>query len=145
MPSRRCYTPNLPYVRVSKFQNLGNFCLQNPESWASESEIQLKESRIQNPSSTYKDWNPVPSTVDSLYCGQLMDLEFVSSIVRVRNSGILFQSNVCNLFLPGIQLLPILSGCPLQRGVHRARVGCIWNPWHGIQKPRLGFPYMWRA
>ena len=45
----------------------GNFCLWNPESWALESGIQLKESGIpltigiQNPSSTDKDWNPVPS------------------------------------------------------------------------------------
>ena len=28
------------------FRNLGNFCLWNPESWALESGIQLKESRI---------------------------------------------------------------------------------------------------
>ena len=35
---------------------------------------------------------------------------------RVRNSGSLFQSNICNSFLPGIQLLSILQGCPLQRG-----------------------------
>ena len=46
MPSRRCYTPNLPHIRESAFQNMSNFCLQNQESWASESEIQLKESRI---------------------------------------------------------------------------------------------------
>ena len=29
-------------------------------------------------------------------------LELVSSIVRVRNSRILFQSNICKLFFPGI-------------------------------------------
>ena len=44
----------------------GKICLWNPESWALESGIQLKESRIpltieiQNPSSTDKNWNPVP-------------------------------------------------------------------------------------
>ena len=46
MPSQRCYTPNSPHIRESAFQNMSNFCLQNQESWASESEIQLKESRI---------------------------------------------------------------------------------------------------
>ena len=49
MPSRRCYTPNSPHIRESAFQNMSNFCLQNQESWASESEIRLKESRIQVP------------------------------------------------------------------------------------------------
>ena len=32
----------------------------------------------------------------------IADLELVSSLARVHNSGSLFQSNVCNLFLPGI-------------------------------------------
>ena len=49
-------------------QKLGKFAcgIRNPESWALESGIQLKESRIpltieiQNPSSTDKNWNPVP-------------------------------------------------------------------------------------
>ena len=41
-------------------------------------------------------------TVNSLYSGHCRDLEVVSSLVRVRNSGSLFQSNVCNLFLAGI-------------------------------------------
>ena len=41
-------------------------------------------------------------TVNSLYSGHCRDLEVVSSLARVRNSGSLFQSNVCNLFLPGI-------------------------------------------
>ena len=44
----------------------GKFGLWNLESWASESRIHFKESGfplmigIQNPSSTEKDWNPVP-------------------------------------------------------------------------------------
>ena len=42
------------------------------------------------------------TTVNSLYSGYYRDLELVSSLARVRNSGSLFQSNVCNLFLPGI-------------------------------------------
>ena len=52
--------------RKSGFRNPRNFCLWNPESWAFESGIQLKESGIpltigiQNLSSTDKDWNPVP-------------------------------------------------------------------------------------
>ena len=41
-----------------------------------------------------------PSTVNSLYCGHPRDRELVSLIARVRNSVNLFQSNVCNLFLP---------------------------------------------
>ena len=64
-------------------------------------------------------------TVNSIYCGHCRDLELVSSLARVRNSESLFQSNVCNLFSPGIQLLvSVLSECPLQRGVFEARVGC---------------------
>ena len=60
---------HLPHVRESGFhreifacgiRNLGKVCLWNPESWALESGIQLKESGIQNPSSTYKEWNQVP-------------------------------------------------------------------------------------
>ena len=43
-----------------------------------------------------------PITVNSLYSGHCRDLELVSSLARVRNSGSLFQSNVCILFLPGI-------------------------------------------
>ena len=55
----------------------------------------------------------IPSTVNSLYSGHCRDLKLVSSVARVRNSGSLFQSNVCNLFLPGIYLLSVLSRCPL--------------------------------
>ena len=46
-------------------------CLRNPESWALESGIQLKESGIllkignQNPSSTDKDVNPLPGNPES--------------------------------------------------------------------------------
>ena len=55
----------------------------------------------------------LPYTVNSLYSGHCRDLKLVSSVARVRNSGSLFQSNVCNSFLPGIYLLSVLSGCPL--------------------------------
>ena len=51
------------------------------------------------------------STVNSLCSRHCMDLELVSSLSRVLNSGTLFQSNVCNLSFPGIQLLSVLSGC----------------------------------
>ena len=34
------------------------------------------------------------------------------SLARVRDSRSLFQSDVCNLFLRGIKLLSVLSGCP---------------------------------
>ena len=47
-----------------------------------------------------------------------MDLEEVSSLQRVRNSGSLFQSNVCDLFSGGF------SCCPFYRGVRKARVDC---------------------
>ena len=57
--------------------------------------------------------NPNETTVNSLYSGHSRDLKLVSSVARVRNSGSLFQSNVCNLFLPGIYLLSVLSRCPL--------------------------------
>ena len=36
------------------------------------------------------------------FSGDCRDLELVSSLVRVRNSGALFQSNVCKQFLVGI-------------------------------------------
>ena len=54
------------HVMESVFRNPWNFCLWNPESWAVESGIHLKESGIllrigiQNPSSTDKDWNQEP-------------------------------------------------------------------------------------
>ena len=57
--------------------------------------------------------NANETTVNSLYSGHRRDLKLVSSVARVRNSGSLFQSNVCNLFLPGIYLLSVLSRCPL--------------------------------
>ena len=40
----------------------------------------------------------------------------MSSLVRVRKSGSLFQSNVCNLFFPGINC------CPFYRGVRYSEV-----------------------
>ena len=55
----------------------------------------------------------VSDTVNSLYSRPCGDLELVSSLAGVRDSDSLFQSNVCNLFLPGILLLSFLSGCPL--------------------------------
>ena len=54
------------HVMESVFRNPWNFCLWNPESWAMETGIHLKESGIllrigiQNPSSTDKDWNQEP-------------------------------------------------------------------------------------
>ena len=53
----RCFTP----CKRIRFQNLGNFCLWNPEFQILESGMQLKESRIpltiwiRNPSSADKD------------------------------------------------------------------------------------------
>ena len=50
----------LSYKKSSHNRNPGKLCLRNPEFWALESGIQLKESGIPvKPSSTYKDWNPV--------------------------------------------------------------------------------------
>ena len=81
-------------------------------------------------------------TVNSLYSGHCRDLKLVSSVARVRNSGSLFQSNVCNSFLPGIYLLSVLSGCPLQRGVRKARVDCMpiitSFSWNGTTEKQQG-------
>ena len=57
------------------------------------------------------------TTVNSLYCGHCRDLESVSSLARLRNSGSLFQSNVCNLFngdLAAVRFIgvSVISGCP---------------------------------
>ena len=83
-----------------------------------------------------------PNTVNSLYSGHCWDLKLVSSVARVRNSGSLFQSNVCNLFLPRIYLLSVLSGCPLLRGVRKAGVDCsdFFLSWlHGFGKYKSEF------
>ena len=59
-----------------------------------------------------------PNTVNSFYSGPCGDPELVSSLARVRNSGSLFQSNVCNLFLAGILAtvriigVSVIAGCP---------------------------------
>jgi len=63
-----------PHVRESGFRNPANFCLWNPESWALESGIQLKDSGIhqrlesgtqfpltKNPK--FSSWNPESKTV----------------------------------------------------------------------------------
>ena len=42
-PSTPGYTYSSPHVRESGFQNRWKFCLQNLESWALESGIQLKD------------------------------------------------------------------------------------------------------
>ena len=50
-------------IFVCGIWNPGKICMWNPDSWILESRIQLKESGIaliQNPSSTDKNWNPVP-------------------------------------------------------------------------------------
>ena len=47
-------------------------------------------------------YNGLYSGSSALYSGYCSDLELVSSLGRVRNIKSLFQSNVCNLFLPGI-------------------------------------------
>ena len=60
----------------------------------------------------YEDLNT--NTVNSLYSGHCRDLELVSSIARVRNSGSLYQSNACNLFLPVLRIIgvSVIAGCP---------------------------------
>ena len=56
-------------------------------------------------------------TVNFLHSGNCRNLELMSSLTRVRNSGGLFQSiNVCNSFLPG------LSVCPYYQGVRYSGV-----------------------
>ena len=56
------------------------------------------------------------NTVNSLYSGHCRDLKLVSSVARVRNSGSLFQSNVCNFFCPEFIC------CPYYRGVRYSGV-----------------------
>ena len=57
----------------------------------------------------YKGGN-APCTVNSLYCGHPRDQELVPLVTRVHNSGNLFQSNVCNSFLPGVSCCPYYQG-----------------------------------
>ena len=56
------------------------------------------------------------NTVNFLYSGHCRDLKLVSSVARVRNSGSLFQSNVCNFFCPEFIC------CPYYRGVRYSGV-----------------------
>ena len=74
-------------------------------------------------------WNkPIP--MNSPNRGHCRDLESVSSICRVHNSGNLFQSIICKTFSPGIYIvdvpvigLSVIAGCP--QGENR-----LWNlPW----------------
>ena len=60
------------------------------------------------------------NTVNSLYSGHCRDLKLVSSVARVRNSGSLFQSNVCNFFarnLSAVRIIgeSVIAGCPQRR------------------------------
>ena len=63
--NRQCHQVIIREIFACGIQNPRKFCMWNLESWALESEIQLKETGIprtigiQNPSSTVKDWNPV--------------------------------------------------------------------------------------
>ena len=57
------------------------------------------------------------NTVNSLYCRHCGDVESVSSLARVRDSGSLFQSNVCNIFagdLAAVRIIgvSVIAGCP---------------------------------
>ena len=61
-------------------------------------------------------------TVNSLHSGNCRDLELMSSLTRVHNSGSLFQSiNVCYSFLPGF------SVCPYYQGVRYSGVSARWE------------------
>ena len=103
------YAFGSPHVRESVFQNLGNFCWWNPESrkillieaesWALESRIQLKVSGIpftigiQNPSSTDKDWNPVPGIRNPLHGIQNPRLSWIPWWGEFRSSSTRNQLN----------------------------------------------------
>ena len=58
----------------------------------------------------------MPPTVNTLYCRHPWGCELVTSIARVRNSGNLFQSTVCNL------ILREFSCSPYYRGVRNSEV-----------------------
>ena len=55
--------PYLAQCKGIQIRNPGNFGLWNLESWALESEIQLKESRIQIPLTNTGIQNPSPSWI----------------------------------------------------------------------------------
>ena len=54
-------------------------------------------------------WAPRYSTVNSHYSGHCRDITLVSTLARVRDSQSLILSNLCNLFLLGIQPLSVLG------------------------------------
>ena len=85
---------------------LPSFYKQRFDAW---SEVNAKTPSLLHEIANDVIWN----TVNSLCSGHCRDLKLVSSVARVRNSGSLFQSNVCNSFLPEIYLLSVLSGRPL--------------------------------
>ena len=64
--------------------------------------IRLNVTFFLRPNTIYFFYNGLYSGSSALYSGYCSDLELVSSLGRVRNIKSLFQSNVCNLFLPGI-------------------------------------------
>ena len=66
--------------------------------------------------------------VNSFYIGHYRDLELASSLARVRNSESSFQSNVRNLFFPGV-----FSYCPFYRGVRYTE--------RGVRKARVDYIY----
>ena len=84
-------------------------------------------------------------TFNSLYSRLCRDLELVSSVARVRNSGILFQSNVF-LFLPGFLTtigfigVSVIAGCP--QGETELRKGKATGKATGIGWSRVHRKYL---
>ena len=79
--------------------------------------------------------------VNSLYSGHCRDLELVSSLARVHDGESLFQSNVCNLFLPGI------SCYPYYRGVCKARADgiSITHGFKGDLPNKIKYKTTWKS
>ena len=98
LPVVRCYSTNIDILLDHSSVSAGN------QPAISHLNLLVCQSTRGQPLRWYKCplFSAEAITVNFLYSGHCRDLELVSSLARVRNSGSLFQSNVCNLVFPGI-------------------------------------------
>ena len=92
-------------VLLSSFVYKSCLCIYKHEDIYKHNLRLVQSCEISSNRASEKEIQSTPFIADTLG-----DRELVSLIARVRNSGDLFQSNVCYLFLPGIELLSVLSG-----------------------------------
>ena len=76
-------------------------------SLVSTSDLSQQTQKKTNKQTNKKGVLAIPFIADTLGT-----LTYLPSLARARNGGSLFQSNIRDLFLPGIWPLSILSGCP---------------------------------